>query len=61
MHRAGVSAFTIQEGMRHSLMQTTTVYLTIDPEQVRAGLEMLPAVTMPAKVRRRPQQFAEAR
>ncbi len=52
MHRAGVSAFTIQEGMRHSLMQTTTVYLTIDPEQVRAGLEMLPAVTMPGRKKR---------
>lgn len=54
MHRAGVSAFTIQEGMRHSMMQTTTVYLTIDPEQVRAGLEMLPTVTMPTKVGRKP-------
>lgn len=49
MHRAGVSAFTIQNGMRHSMMQTTTKYLLVEPEQLRAGLDMLPTVAMPAK------------
>ncbi|MDI3210492.1 tyrosine-type recombinase/integrase [Arthrobacter sp. AL12] len=49
MHRAGVSAFTIQNGMRHSMMQTTTKYLLVEPEQIRAGLDLLPAVAIPSR------------
>ena len=56
MHRAGVSAFTIQNGMRHSMMQTTTKYLLVEPEQLRAGLDMLPTVAMPAKSGRKARE-----
>lgn len=52
MHRNNVSAFTIQKGMRHSQMQTTTIYLDVDPELIRAGLNALPRLNMPSKVNR---------
>jgi len=51
-----VSAFTIQNGMRHSMMQTTTKYLLVEPEQLRAGLDMLPTVAMPAKSGRKARE-----
>lgn len=49
MHRAGVDAFTIQSGMRHTQMDTTNRYLLIDPEQVRRGLETLPTISKPTR------------
>lgn len=52
MHKAGVNAFTIQKGMRHAQMQTTTVYLEIDVELIRSGLDRLPRVSVPSKVNR---------
>lgn len=58
MHRAGVSAFTIQNGMRHSMMQTTTKYLLVEPEQLRAGLDMLPTVELPSKAGRKGGRWA---
>lgn len=53
MHRAGVNAFTIQHGMRHTQMDTTNRYLTVDPEDIRAGLDRIPAVVMPTQANRR--------
>lgn len=59
MHRAGVSAFTIQNGMRHTMMQTTTKYLLVQPEQLRAGLDMLPTVEAPTKSGRKGGRWAQ--
>lgn len=52
MHKAGINHFTIQKSMRHSQMQTTTVYLDIDMELIREGLNALPRVDIPTKVNR---------
>lgn len=52
MHKAGVSDFTIQKSMRHSQMQTTNAYLDIDIELIREGLDSLPRLSIPAKVKR---------
>ncbi|MBT2594715.1 tyrosine-type recombinase/integrase [Arthrobacter sp. ISL-72] len=49
MHDAGVSSFVIQKGMRHSNMDTTTIYLRLRPEQLRHGFDQLPAVTIPER------------
>ncbi|MEZ2371029.1 tyrosine-type recombinase/integrase [Arthrobacter sp. RCC_34] len=53
MNRHGVSAFVIQGGMRHERMDTTNHYLKVDLEQIRAGYETLPVVSMPARSGRR--------
>lgn len=53
MNRRNVSAFVIQEGMRHAHMDTTNHYLRLDIEQVRAGLSVLPVVRMPERSGRR--------
>ncbi|QTF71772.1 tyrosine-type recombinase/integrase [Arthrobacter woluwensis] len=53
MNRRNVSAFVIQEGMRHAHMDTTNHYLKVDIEQIRAGLEVLPRVHMPERSGRR--------
>lgn len=49
LNKAGVSAFVVQAGMRHENMATTTHYLLVDDEQIRAGLEQLPAVIVPER------------
>ncbi len=56
MNRAGVSAFVVQKGMRHSNMDTTTRYLGIDVDQVREGFDQLPVLTLPVRSGR--QRFA---
>lgn len=56
MHRAGVSAYTIQQSMRHTNAETTNRYLLIDEEQIRAGLDTLPAMDVPTTSRRRPRE-----
>lgn len=53
MNRAGVSAFVVQKGMRHSNMDTTTRYMGLDVEQIRQGLDQLPAITLPTRSGRR--------
>ncbi|WP_022886340.1 tyrosine-type recombinase/integrase [Glaciibacter superstes] len=52
-NRAGVSPFVIQQNMRHENMDTTTKYVLVDIEQMRAGFNALPAVPMPGKSNRR--------
>ncbi|MHA7270386.1 tyrosine-type recombinase/integrase [Arthrobacter sp. HLT1-20] len=49
LNRANVSAFAIQKGMRHTQMDTTNRYLVVDLDQVRTGLNQLPAVRMPER------------
>lgn len=53
MHRAGVSAFTIQETMRHTNASTTNRYLLVDPEQIRQAMDSLPAMDVPTVSNRR--------
>lgn len=53
MNRRNVSAFVIQGGMRHERMDTTNHYLKVDMEQIRAGYEVLPVVSMPERSGRR--------
>lgn len=55
MNRAGVSAFVVQRGMRHTNMDTTNHYLVVDVEQVRQGMESLPAIRIPTKANRQPR------
>ncbi|WP_299166985.1 tyrosine-type recombinase/integrase [uncultured Arthrobacter sp.] len=57
MHRAGVSSFTIQQGMRHEMANTTNHYLKVDDEQVRGGFDALPEVAIPAKSSRRSSRW----
>lgn len=52
MHRAGADAYTIQSAMRHTNAETTNRYLLIDEEQIRAGLDALPALNVPSRARR---------
>lgn len=49
MNTAGVSAYVIQKGMRHSNADTTNRYLGITVEQVRQGLNALPTVQVPER------------
>ncbi|MNJ05336.1 hypothetical protein D3C73_1665900 [compost metagenome] len=57
MHDAKVSDFVIQRSMRHSNMDTTTVYLKIKPEGIRHAFDALPAVSIPERSgRKRVQQ-----
>lgn len=58
MHEAGVSDFVVQRSMRHSNMDTTTVYLKLRPEGIRHGFDSLPPITIPEKSGRR--QLPEA-
>lgn len=51
--RAGVDPFIVQKNMRHESMTTTAGYRLVDPEEMRAGFEMLPTVQMPATSNRR--------
>lgn len=61
MHEAGVSDFVVQRSMRHSNMDTTTLYLKLRPEGIRHGFDLLPALDMPARSgRRRCRQETEA-
>lgn len=53
MHRAGVNAFTIQSGMRHTQMDTTNRYLLVDPEQVRDAFEQIQTISRPTRSGRR--------
>lgn len=53
MHEAGVSDFIVQRSMRHSNMDTTTVYLKLKPEGIRHGFDQLPAITIPKRSGRR--------
>jgi integrase/recombinase XerD len=59
MHDAGVSDFVVQRSMRHSNMDTTTMYLKLRPEGIRHGFDSLPAITIPERSgRRRAQPLA---
>ncbi|MEE2568618.1 tyrosine-type recombinase/integrase [Pseudarthrobacter sp. J64] len=59
MHDAGVSDFVVQRGMRHSNMDTTTLYLKLRPEGIRHGFEALPALALPDRSgRKRAQPLA---
>lgn len=59
MHEAGVSDFVVQRSMRHSNMDTTTIYLKLRPEGIRHGFDQLPALVLPSRSgRRRPVQDA---
>lgn len=49
MHEAGVSDFVVQRSMRHSNMDTTTLYLKLKPEGIRHGFEALPVINMPER------------
>ncbi|WP_166789729.1 tyrosine-type recombinase/integrase [Cryobacterium fucosi] len=51
--RAGVSAFVVQQNMRHERADTTAGYILVDMEQMRAGFNTLPVVPMPAHSGRR--------
>lgn len=53
MHEAGVSDFVVQRSMRHSNMDTTTLYLKLRPEGIRHGFDLLPALDMPTRSGRR--------
>jgi integrase/recombinase XerD len=53
MHEAGVSDFVVQRSMRHSNMDTTTIYLKLRPEGIRHGFDQLPPITIPEKSGRR--------
>jgi integrase/recombinase XerD len=53
MNRGGVTSFVVQKGMRHSNMDTTNKYIRMDVEQIRAGLDHLPALRMPQQSGRR--------
>ena len=58
MHEAGVSDFVVQRSMRHSNMDTTTIYLKLRPEGIRHGFDQLPALTLPERSGRRRSQAA---
>jgi integrase/recombinase XerD len=58
MHEAGVSDFVVQRSMRHSNMDTTTIYLKLRPEGIRHGFDQLPAITLPERSGRRRAQAA---
>jgi integrase/recombinase XerD len=61
MHEAGVSDFVVQRSMRHSNMDTTTLYLKLKPEGIRHGFDSLPVITIPersGRQRRTPEQLA---
>jgi len=53
MHEAGVSDFVVQRSMRHSNMDTTTLYLKLKPEGIRHGFDSLPVITIPERSGRR--------
>ena len=53
MHEAGVSDFVVQRSMRHSNMDTTTLYLKLKPEGIRHGFDSLPIITIPERSGRR--------
>ncbi len=53
MHEAGVSDFVVQRSMRHSNMDTTTLYLKLKPEGIRHGFDLLPEITIPERSGRR--------
>jgi integrase/recombinase XerD len=53
MHDAGVSDFVVQRSMRHSNMDTTTMYLKLRPEGIRHGFDKLPAIIVPERSGRR--------
>lgn len=50
--RAGVSAFVIQQNMRHENADTTAGYIHIDIEQMREGFNNLPVMKMPLRSNR---------
>lgn len=61
MHEAGVSDFVVQRSMRHSNMDTTTLYLKLKPEGIRHGFDSLPVITIPersGRQRRAPERLA---
>lgn len=58
MHEAGLSDFVVQRSMRHSNMDTTTIYLKLRPEGIRHGFDQLPAITMPERSGRRRRPVA---
>jgi len=60
MHEAGVSDFVVQRSMRHSNMDTTTIYLKLRPEGIRHGFDQLPPITLPDRSGRRRRDMAEA-
>lgn len=53
MHEAGVSDFIVQRSMRHSNMDTTTLYLKLKPEGIRHGFDSLPVINIPERSGRR--------
>lgn len=61
MHEAGISDFIVQRSMRHSNMDTTTLYLKLKPEGIRHGFDALPVITIPERSgRQRVDQLPEA-
>ncbi|MCT9624267.1 tyrosine-type recombinase/integrase [Pseudarthrobacter equi] len=61
MHEAGISDFVVQRSMRHSNMDTTTLYLKLKPEGIRHGFEALPVIQIPDRSgRRRASDFPQA-
>ena len=52
--KAKVSAFVIQQAMRHSRMDTTSAYTGVAMDEIRDGFEHLPVVQMPLRSGRRP-------
>lgn len=56
MHDAGVSDFVVQRSMRHTNMDTTTLYLKLRPEGIRHGFDSLPEITIPKCSGRRRSQ-----
>lgn len=51
--RAGVSAFVIQQNMRHQNADTTAGYIHINIQQMRDGFNKLPVMEMPTSSNRR--------
>lgn len=61
MHDAKVSDFVIQRSMRHSNMDTTTVYLKLRPEGIRHAFDALPTISIPERSgRKRMHQEVQA-
>lgn len=60
MHEAGVSDFVVQRSMRHSNMDTTTIYLKLKPEGIRHGFDQLPAIILPERSGRKAAALAAA-
>lgn len=56
MHDPGVSDFIVQRSMRHTNMDTTTLYLQLRPEGIRHGFDSLPEITIPKCSGRRRNQ-----